>query len=196
MRIGILGAPGAGKSKLVRALAKEHGLTPVDGYVQRLQKATDLALGPWASYSEHFMVAGHRLAAENKAGLDKRVCAGTIIDSIVYAAVKSDVAMAAGPDAARAVYLSAQASMQGLALIYSETWDYDISFWLPYSEEERLARSGTWEVAIDDAYPAVVESYSVPNTFAFEGGHFDRLKVINDTIEMIENASTETSETD
>lgn len=195
MRIGILGAPGVGKSKLARAIGKKHEITVVDGYIQRLQKQTDLALGAWSSYSEHFMVAGHRLAAEAKVGDDKRITVTTIIDTITYAAVKSDVTMGKGPEHARAVYLSAQGAMQGLSLIYSETWDYDIVFWLPYSDVQRREKSGTWELALDSAYPAVLESFEVPYAYAVEGSHSDRFNFINETIEMIKNAD-QTPETD
>lgn len=195
MRIGILGAPGTGKSKLARALGKEYDLTVVDGYVQRLQKKTDLALGPWSSYSEHFMVAGERLANEYKVGPDKRITVTTIIDTLAYAAVKSDVTMHQGPEAARATYLVAQAAIQGLTMMFNETWDYDVAFWLPYTDEQIREKSGTWELALDSAYPTMIESFGVPYTFALDGDHASRLKVIREIIELVKNES-ETPETD
>lgn len=196
MRVAILGAPGVGKSKLARAIGKEHDLTVVDNYIQRLQKKTDLALGPWCSYSEHFMVAGHRLAAEYAVGFDKRITVTTIADTLAYASMKSDVVMKDTDEERRALFLRVQSSMQGLGLIYSETWDYDISFYLPYSEKEKKEKE-RWEVILDSVYPSVIESFTIRDCYTLLGNHNERLKIINETIDTIkETDEPETPETD
>jgi hypothetical protein len=198
VRIGLIGAPESGKSKLARALGKKLDIPVVDNYVQRLQKKTALALGPWSSYSELIMVAGHRLAEEEKIG-ERRVTVGTMIDSLAYAAVHADVLIHRREDQndRRSSYVSAQGAMQGLALMYKETWDYDISFLLPYSDAQKKKKSGTWEVALDAAYVSVIESFEVPFVYKVEGDHNSRLQIIEDTIDLIQNsgeAETPTTE--
>lgn len=196
MRIAILGAPGSGKSKLARALATEHDLTLVDNYVQRLQKKTGLALGPWSSYSEHLMVAGHRLAEEYKVGFDKRITVSTIVDTLVYAAVKADVVMNQSQQAARDTYLGAQSAMQGLTLMYRETWDYDVAFWLPYTEEEAKERSGTWEAALNSAYDSAFDAFQA-EVYTLLGTHKEKLSVVNQMLELVKGSDeTPAPETD
>lgn len=192
MRIGILGAPGSGKSKLARTLAKEFDLTAVDNYVQRLQKKTDLALGPWSSYSELFMVAGQRLAEEEKVKTD-RVTVGTMVDTLVYAAVRSDVTMHRDGSDRQAVYLAAQAAMQGLSLMFTETWDYDICFHLPYTDEQKRKKQGTWEAAVDGAYLTVIESFQVPYAYTIGGPLEDRISIAKETINLVRNHQSEST---
>lgn len=190
MRIGVLGPPGVEKSKFARALGKEFGLKVVDNYVQRLQKASELALGPWSSYAEHFMVAGLRLAEEAKVG-DERITVGTSIDTLTYAMVKSDVVMHQSSEAARAVYLSAQAAVQGLTLMYTETWEYHLSFLLPYNDEQREELGRGWETTLDDAYAPVIESYGVPFTYTLHGTTAERIKVATEIINLAKEETAE-----
>jgi len=191
MRIGLLGAPGSGKSKLARALGEEHGLKVVDNYVQRLQKKTDLALGPWSSYPEHFMVASKRLEEEYAAGFDKRITVTTILDTITYAAFHADVSLRKDKEAVRANYQAAQSAMGGLGLLFAETWDYDISFFLPYSEKEYEKRKDTWQVALDSAYVDVIDSFSPEGCYILAGNHDERLESVNNMIAAIEKDEDE-----
>jgi hypothetical protein len=183
VKIGVLGPPGVEKSKFARAIAKEYNLSLVDNYVQRLQKASGLALGPWSSYAEIFMVAGVREAEEVKHP-ESSITVGTIMDSVVYASTHADVVLQNTPEGRKAAYIDAQAAMQGLAMWSRESYQYHLSFYLPYSTEQAAAKAGTWEAALNAAYPVVLESFEAPFTYALAGDTKNRIKVAKEIIEL------------
>jgi hypothetical protein len=193
VRIAVLGPPGVEKSKFARALGKEFNLKVVDNYVQRLQKATGLALGPWSSHSENFMVAGVRLAEEYKAG-EERITVGTVVDSIAYSATHSDVVLHNTQAGHQAAYAAAQGAISGLSLLYTETWDYHLAFLLSFSEKEREKRGRVWETALDMAYLPVIESYGVPFVCPLGGTTADRIKIATEIIHLAqEDQATDTA---
>jgi nicotinamide riboside kinase len=174
MKIALLGSPGAGKSKLAGALARKHELRVVDNYVQKLQKSTGLALGPWATYPENLMIAGVRAAAEAKAAQsDQIITVGTVVDTLVYCAVRSDVDLhSPDPDLRNAAYQAASAAMAGVGMWYSQTWDYTLAFYLTNPK-------GDW----DNAYNAVLENFHVP-CIVLEGEHADRVKIASEIVDI------------
>jgi hypothetical protein len=165
MRIGVIGPPGAHKSQFARGIAKAFDLKVIDNYVQRLQRESDLALGPWSGYPEHFMVVGVRMAAEAK-HKDDFVTVGTALDTLTYCAVHSDVLLQRTQEELQAKYAAAQAAMQGMSMIVAGAWDYHLAFHLPYSDEEYAKHKGKWEAVLDDAYPTVLESLGVPFVYS------------------------------
>lgn len=197
MKIALLGPPEAGKTKVARALGKRFGLKVVDNYVQRLQKASGLALGPWSSYSEHFMVAGVRQAEELKAG-DERITVGTHLDTLAYAALHSDVVLNRSRQALQDSYEDAQAAMKGLALIFGQNWDYHFSFHLPYSPDEVRAKGRVWETSLNAAYDSILETFPVPYIYTVHGTTDERIKIITEVLELAqreEEPPTDTPET-
>lgn len=165
LRIGIIGAQGSGKSKLSRALAKEsesllgHKPVVVDNYAQKLQRDTGLALGMFATYSENFMVAGARHAAEYKAiNTGKSVITvGTMIETFLYGVMTSDAEMQRfDPQGAMQV---ASAGMTGLGVFFGETFDYDAVIYLPYVEKKGYNQ---WSKLFDSHIESVAFNFSVP----------------------------------
>lgn len=194
MKIGVLGPPGVGKTKFARQLAKRFGLKLVDGYVQRLQRSTGLALGPWSTYSENFMIAGVRQAAEERVSKIDTITTGTIADTITYAMVKTDVALHSSRAAAQENYTVAQGAIQGLSMWYTETWDYHISFYLPYDASQK-ANSMAWGKALDAAYPHVLESFQVPFVYTLNGPPSDRVKLAQEILTLAQSLTQDDVDT-
>lgn len=193
MKIGVLGPPGVGKTKFARALAKEFNLRTIDGYVQRLQKKTELALGPWSSYAELFMVAGIRQAEESYIHANAKpdtITVGTIMDSFTYATLHSDVVMRKTPEHHQAAYARGQAAMQGMSLLYAQTWDYNVAFHLPYTEEQ-LGSVEQWQRNLDLVYGTVLDSMMVPYLYTLNGPLDERVTLASEVIAV---ATKETDE--
>lgn len=180
MKIGVLGPPGTGKSKFARALAKKYELKVVDGYVNRLQKSTGLALGPWSSYPELFMVAGLRMVEEAKAD-ENRIVVGTILDTLIYAAVHADIALHKNLTAHQAAYLNGRVAIEALSMWYTDAWDYHIAFHLPYTEEGDHEQ---WELNIDVAYRPVIDTYLPPYVYTLQGPAEERVELASEVIDI------------
>lgn len=193
MKIGLIGPPEVGKTKVARALGKRFGLKVVDNYVQRLQKSSGLALGPWSSYSEHFMVMGVRMAEEHKAG-DKRITVGTQLDTLTYAALHSDVVLNRSRQALQDAYDAAQTAMKALSLVFGESWDNHFTFHLPYSPEQREAKGQVWQVSLDSAYESILETFPVPHVYTVQGTTEERINLITEVLELAQ-AEPPTEET-
>lgn len=180
MKIGVIGAPGVGKTTFANALGKELGLPVVDRYAQKIQKDTGLALGPWASYSENFMVAGARLAAEEKVGAE-RITVGTALDTVNYAALKSDITMRQTVEHKRAAFASANSAMMGIGCMIAETWDYNLCFIVPIEQSVKttLPKEQEWTRIVADSLPIVAKSFQVATDIVF----IDPTKTLKENIE-------------
>lgn len=180
MKIGLLGAPGSGKSKLARALAKNlGGAVVVDNYVQRLQKRTGLALGPWASYSENMMVAGVREAERKAKSGEHQITVGTIMDTMAYVMMYSDVVIhRQDRHEAMTTYYEAQAVVNGLNMWYTQTWNYDLCFYLPISGQDDL-----FSETLSQTYPTIVEAFYVPVVYELTDST-ERVNVAREIIEI------------
>lgn len=196
MKIGLLGAPGAGKSKLAKALAKNlDGAVVVDNYVQRLQKRTSLALGPWASYSENLMIAGVREAERKAKPGEHQITVGTMMDTMAYVMLYSDVVMhRQDRHEAMTTYYEAQAVVNGLSMWYTQTWDYDLCFYLsiPDSDTDRI--EDRFALTLDQTYPTIVEAFYVPAVYELLNSS-ERVNVAREIIEIAERDEAERSGT-
>jgi GTPase SAR1 family protein len=66
MKILIIGAPGSGKSKLARSLARKHKLKNFDNLPEKFIKKTDLALGEVSDYRSDIIFTSSILEMEYK----------------------------------------------------------------------------------------------------------------------------------
>lgn len=189
MKIGILGAPGAEKSKFARGLSRAMPTKTavVDNYAQRLQKASGLALGPWASYSENLMIAGMREMERAVKQGDHQITVGTIMDTMTYVMVYSDIIIHSYSRQELAnIYHNAQAIVSGLSLWYTETWDYDICFFLPYEPPASADLNQRFSYTLSSAYSQVIDTFYVPNVFELTGTISEKIEIAREIIASFE----------
>ncbi len=137
MHIALIGAPGSGKTKLAKKIAKyDSTFKIVDGYVPKLEKRTNIALGYLAPLVPNLMVAAERLAAEHNAR-DKSenvISCGTVIENIAYTAHHAIVLLDTVDDPVVAS-VRVNATMDAL-MLFLEAWYYDYVFYLPLVQSE------------------------------------------------------------
>ena len=157
MKVAIIGAPNAGKSELAKALQEaaqdKVKFDIVDDYVSHLSEETDTAYGHFAGYIGNFEVVFERLRQERISHLKNvnTITVGTVVDSMIYAAHFSQFA-AANATNARAEHARASTTMNMFGMLVADTYDYDLTFYLPYSTEYRQEHEGEWDTLLDQEY--------------------------------------------
>lgn len=171
MNIAIIGPPGSKKTKLSK-LMKSNLAGPaaiVDGYANRLQRDTDLALGPWATWSENYMIAGYRRAIELKArrSADHVITVGTILDTMYYCGLASQAENSGVNLDEYATQLATTAAMGGIGLWFRSDWDYDLAFIIEYNERGK-AFTEAWRYQYSEDIKHLGQSLSIPGLFRYE----------------------------
>lgn len=95
-RIGLIGAPGAGKTRLASAIKRampEENFLVVDNYVEKICKKLDMAKGVDASYLPNMHIVSTREQEVRKASLESRnfIVCGTIFESLCYSGFHAEV---------------------------------------------------------------------------------------------------------
>lgn len=123
MKIGLIGAPGSGKTHLGRRLAAELDLDLIDGYVEELSDRTDYVYGRYATYigNIHIGIARHHI--EKTA--ESFVTCGTMLDTVTYLAIQATDADDGG-DMRRLT-----GGLVVLGCMVEDMMDYDHLFYLP-----------------------------------------------------------------
>jgi hypothetical protein len=185
MKIGILGAPGAGKMRFAHRLRQEiydFGYTVVvNGYVEELRKDTGLEYGLLGNHIDDYQVVFKRRERELHLGsADNTITCGTVLDSVAHCFARSE-------DRAhnsRELTLTSErlrTIAESFGLLYTETWDYDYAFYLPYAGEDPGSR------LIDTALVQLLTTYAAP-VFSFnpEVTHDEKASTAAKAIRAIE----------
>lgn len=101
IRIGIIGAPGAGKTRFASALKRsmpENNFLVIDGYADKLNQKLEMSLGIEASYLPNVHIASLREQEVRKAVIEERnfIVCGTMFETLCYSGFHTEV-IANGP---------------------------------------------------------------------------------------------------
>jgi hypothetical protein len=170
LRIGIIGAPGTGKSAFAKALATQlrrqgKEVRTVDGYVNNLIKKTGYAYDIFATYPQNLQILFERWTREQeaeKAGCEVLVTAGSLYETILYTGlrVNSDLAIKAD----KGVQMQGRVAMEMLGVIQSLIAAHDLLLFLPYPNKTLVEKGRSYDVAINEKLPEVLAGYFRPIT--------------------------------
>lgn len=176
LRIGILGAPGAGKSafaqKLATALRTERGevkrqsVRVVDGYVNNLAKKTGYAYGIFASYPQNMQILFERWTREQEAehaGCEVLISVGTLYETVLYHAIKMNSDFVLHPEE-RALHEKGRTTMETLGAIQSLIATHDLLLFLPYDGKKLAEKGRSYDMVVNEKLPEIVDGYFRPLT--------------------------------
>jgi energy-coupling factor transporter ATP-binding protein EcfA2 len=169
LRIGLVGAPGSGKTELARLVQTEllqhtRSCKIVDGYPAAVSDRSNLALSHYATYIGNVQVAIARYEHERKAEQDLAepmeddvvLTCGTCVETAVYTGLH---ALANHVDEHTTInYMNdvrAQAAMQMIALMNADVGQYDVVFHLPLEDRE-----DRWTAIVEENIPEAADALS------------------------------------
>lgn len=171
MKIAILGAPGSHKTQVANSLKRKLEKSPledslaqwkvIDGYVEKLQERTGLPFGHMSTFPHNFTVITDRWVRESEAmmkGYNTITC-GSIYESILYATF-STLFTSSVEEIMIYDQLFYKCMMEALGGLEQRTFDYDLMFFLPWTEEQEQELEGTWDAVVNAKIPEVLDGFS------------------------------------
>lgn len=191
-KVAILGAPGAGKSRVAKEACsllsnKQPHWAVVDGYVGALSKTTGITFGAESNFPHNLSVITHRWVKEaevfNK-GLNCITC-GSIYESILYSTFTT---MFKSPDEQQIMrdQIFNNVMMQALGALENTTYDYDAMFLIPLSKKLAKKADGTWNQVVDAKLPEVLDAFQKKVILLDEKTNAAKAQTVVDVIGEIE----------
>ncbi len=161
MIIGIMGAPGSGKSSLARALATKLNerddfrskWTVVDDYVPKLAKRTGLSYGHNATLPQNMEILFERWTREQE--VEEK--GGQVIASVTYAGMYLTT-----EDYIRGTplsFLQGKITMEYLGVLEDSIGAYNVVFYLPYNAKTKEKKGRSYDMVLDQQVPEVAKGF-------------------------------------
>lgn len=166
MKIGILGAPGTGKSRFAKKLSSsmvKAGLDRpiiIDGYVERLEQKTGFAIDIQAAYTQNLQVLFNRWTLEQEATYKEKhtITCGTMYETFIYSVLHSNMLWQADKTNVEE-RIKAETTLSALAMIETMIFNYDAIFFKPYSGQMLLEKGKSYDTVVDQKIPEVLEGF-------------------------------------
>lgn len=144
MKIGILGAPGSGKTRFANELQQEfHDTIPIgeggvtyvlDGYVGELRNNTGREYGEFGDFVDDLQVVFKRREWELTWRDARTITCGTVLDSVIHNFLRTEAPAKERYEVG--LHLERLKSVAAtFGLLYMDLWDYDYAFFLPTDDE-------------------------------------------------------------
>lgn len=192
MKVALLGAPSAGKTRVANGLiSRLNGgnftWQTVDHYVTKLAKRTGLPYDYKADFPQNFAVVAERWNAEAQArkNYENTITCGTIYDTYAYAlAVEFPRPHTEAQMVAQAEYMDI--CWRFLGAMEDVTADYDLLFYLPYKDPvpESAPIVDRWHAVVDQKIPEVLEA-EFRRAYTLSGTTKERVNAALEKIEEV-----------
>lgn len=155
MKIGLIGAPGSGKTALADALSTELNMGVIDDYVEAVEFHLNYVMGRYATYVGNLAIMIERHACERGVGDDFISC-GTPIDTVTYMAASAHLT---GDEAWQRRALG---SLTTAGCMVDDMWEYDHVFYLPGGTAD--ANEDGYLKTIEEELRTSLRLFEIPHT--------------------------------
>jgi hypothetical protein len=152
LKIGLIGAPGSGKTELAEALSNELNIGVIDEYVGAVEHRLNYVLGRYATYVGNLAVMMERFACEREVGDDYIVC-GTPVDTVTYMAASSYFGGHEGWQ------MRSASSLAVAGCMVDDMWEYDHAFYLPGGSA--VENEDNYLKGIEDELPSALKAFDI-----------------------------------
>jgi len=209
-RIGIIGVPGSGKTRLAQSIKKalpDYKFSICDGYAEKLEKNLQMTVGVNATYLPNIHIASEREQEIRKMMLEDKnfIVCGTVFDTLCYAGFHAEiVANTPGDeDEKNALLVREMNAAQLLAYLAIDSFfSFTHLFYLPVTNPDMLVAisnkdnvdelPGEAEV-LDKTIQDALRRYGNPATL-LQGKPAENVRTVVEAIEKVNSGTDDKSD--